>query len=276
MLPAPFMPKTMLERVLVPLDGSSQAETLLPLLGPLLGPSGSEVFFVRALPPAQPPGTAPFEEADGYVRAIADRFQKDGLCAHALVSVGAPHQVIESLACEEEITLVVMPAQADAAPGPVLERLLRETRRPLVALRPATGLRAGNSERSILVPLDGSEASRRSLPLAAPLAQALRARVILLRVLAPPSERLEALGDLREIAGHLGRQGVAAEVWIESGDPAERILQAASDPGVLLVAISTQGHSGGAQRLLGDVTRQVLSRSPIPVLAVHVREGLPV
>jgi nucleotide-binding universal stress UspA family protein len=263
------MPKTMLERVLIPLDESGQAESMLPLLEPLLRSSGSEVFFVRALPPK----TTHAGEAEDALRSIADRFQRDGVVAHALSSVGAPHHVIESLACDEEITLIVMPLLADAAPGPLLERLLRDSARPLVALRPAPDdgrCRPGLAPcRSLLVPLDGSEASRRSLPLALELAAALEARVILLRVLEQSSERIEAIRDLREIAERLHRQDFAAEIWIESGDPAERILQACLDPDVQLVAMTTQGHS--SEGLVGGVTRQILSRAPVPVLAVHVR-----
>jgi len=269
------MPKTMLERVLIPLDETGQAESILPLLEPLLRCSGSEVFFVRTLPPALPSRTAPCEEADGVLRGIADRFQRDGMCVHALVSVGAPHQVIESLACDEEITLIVLPVLGDAAPGPLMERLLRDSTRPLVVLRPASGddpCRPGLAlHRSILVPLDGSEESRRSLPLALALAAALEARVILLRVLEQSSERIEAVRDLREIAERLNRQGFIAEIWIESGDPAERILEAALDPEIQLVAMTTQGRSGMSGGLLGGVTRTILSRSSVPVLAVHVR-----
>jgi nucleotide-binding universal stress UspA family protein len=263
------MPKTMLERVLIPMDESGQAESILPLLEPLLRCSGSEVFFVRALPPR----TTPAGDADDSLQDIADRFQRTGMVAHALASVGAPHHVIESLACDEEITLIVMPILGDAAPGPLMEHLLRDGTRPLVALRPAPDDARGRPRlahrRSLLVPLDGSEASRRSLPLALELAAALEARVILLRVLEQSSERIEAVHDLREIAERLNRQGFAAEIWIESGDPAERILHACLDPDIQLIAMTTQGRS--SEGLLGRVTRQILNRAPVPVLAVHVR-----
>ena len=265
------MSKTMLERVLIPLDGSVQAESILPLLE---RSSGSELFFVRAVAPlASRP--ARVEEADGYLRGIADRFQRDGMCSHALVNVGTPQQVIESLACDEEITLIVIPVRNDAALGPVTEHLLRESTRPLLALRPASGedpeRRRGMAHPSILVPLDGSEASRRSLPLAQGLAGALEARVILMRVMDRRSDRVEAVEDLRKIAERLNAQGCRAEIRVESGDPAECILQACDDPDIQLVAMTTQGRSEASEGLLGSVTRKILNRSPVPVLAVHVR-----
>ena len=268
------MPKTMLERVLIPLDGSDQAESILPLLEPLLRRSGSEVFFVRAVPPL-PSRATPVEEADGYLRGIADRFQRDGMCSHALVNVGTPHQVIECLACDEEITLIVMPLREDAALGPVTEHLLRESTRPLLALRAASVQDPERfrctSHRAILVPLDGSEASRRSLPLALELAASLEARLILMRVMEGVSGRIEAIKDLHDLAERLNAQGTTAEIRVESGDPAERILHACQDPAIQLVAMATQGRSGTSEGLLGGVTRKILNRSPVPVLAVHVR-----
>ena len=40
----------LLERVLIPLDGTPTSESVVPLLEPILRRSGSEVFLVRALP----------------------------------------------------------------------------------------------------------------------------------------------------------------------------------------------------------------------------------
>jgi nucleotide-binding universal stress UspA family protein len=271
------MPKTMLERVLIPLDGSARAESILSFLQPILRRSGSEVFLVRALEPSAQ--REPLPEADPYLEGVAERFQEDGLCAHALFCVGAAHQVIEDLATSEEVTLIAMSTHGggpdDEVVGPVMERLLRQSARPLLALRPG---RADDRprpplrpHRSILVPLDGSERSRRSLPLALELASTLDARVILMRVIDGPSEEPEALHALHEVAERLHRAGMIAEIWIESGDPVEKILEACLDEDVQLVVQTTRGRSGGSEGLFGSVTRQVMKRSPVPVLAVHVR-----
>jgi nucleotide-binding universal stress UspA family protein len=197
------------------------------------------------------------------------------MCSHALVNVGTPQQVIECLACDEEITLIVMPVLENAALGPVTEHLLRESTRPLLALRPASvedpERFRGTCDRAILVPLDGSEASRRSLPLAMELAASLEARLILMRVMEGVSGRIDAVKDLRDLAERLNGQGTTAEILVEIGDPVERILHACLEPAVQLVAMATQGRSGTSEGLLGSVTRKLLSRSPVPVLAVHVR-----
>jgi len=271
------MPKTMLERVLIPLDGSSRAESIVPLLDPILQLSGSEIFLVRALAPAPSPGAAPFQEADQYLRSFAERFLEEGICAHTRVGVGSPPQVIETLAADEEVTLIAMATQGgtgdEVVVGPVLERMLRESARPVLALRPEPGRRTPSfrPHRSLLVPLDGSEPSRRSLPLALELAGALHARVILMRVIERVSEQEEALRDLHGLAERLNRGGWIAEVWVANGDPGEKILEVCRDQDIQLIVLTTEGRSGPSDRLFGSVTRQLLKQAPVPVLALHVR-----
>jgi nucleotide-binding universal stress UspA family protein len=265
------MPKTLLERVLIPLDGSARAESILPLLRPILRRSGSEIFLARALG-----DRSSFEEADRYLSGIAGGFQDDGLCAHTLVSAGPAPQVIESLAADEEVTLIAMSTHGDSADdtavGPVTERMLRGSWRPLLALRPPeVGRPALRPHRSILVPLDGSETSRRSLPLALELAEALDDRVVLFRVIERRSDEPDAIRDLREIAERLHRRGMVAEIWIESGDPAENILRVCRDEDIQLIVQTTQGRSGMSDRIFGGVTRQIMKQSPVPVLAVQLR-----
>ena len=126
--------KTMLlERVLIPLDGTPAAESVVPLLEPILRRSGSEVFLVRTLPPGGPP--PPVDEADEYLRVIADRLQSEGLCAHTLVGRGSPSEVIESLAADEDVSLIAMTVPRDGV-GPVMERLLRGSAKHVLAFRP--------------------------------------------------------------------------------------------------------------------------------------------
>src|SRR5262245_15179741 len=148
----------MLERVLIPLDGTPDAESVVPLLEPVLHRCGSEIFLVRALePPSSSAGKAAFQEADRYLKDVADRFLDDSACVHTLVGVGTPPQVIESLAVGEEVTLIAMPTRGDAL-GPVEERLLRGSSRTILALHPAPGppvsRKTARRHRTILAPLD--------------------------------------------------------------------------------------------------------------------------
>lgn len=262
------MKPMLLERVLIPLDGTAAAEAVVPLLEPILQRSGSEVFLVRALSPSNP--QPPVREADEYLQAIAGRFQGDGLCAHTLVGLGSPPEVIESLAACEEITLIAL----SVPPGgvdPGMERLLRDSARPVLALRPPFAPPVSRKKRrTLLAPLDGSEASRRSLPLALELAGILDSRVILMRVIEHDDEELDALHDLYDVAHRLAGQGLTAEIWIERGEPIGTILQVARDEEAELIVLTTKGRTGAPGDSLGPVTTQLMNQSPVPVLAVHV------
>jgi len=230
--------KTMLlERVLIPLDGTAAAESVVPLLEPILCRSGSEVFLVRTVGPAEE-----LREADEYLQGIAGRFLDEGLCAHTMVGKGSAPEIIERLATGEDVTLIAMSVPPEGL-GPVMERLIRVSAKPVLALRPPyRPALSRKGRRTILAPLDGSEASRRSLPLALELAGILDARVILMRVIVRDDEEIEALQDLHDVARRLAEQGLTAE--IRSDGPADQ---------------------------LGPVTAEIMNRSPVPVLAVHVR-----
>ncbi len=261
----------MLERVLIPLDGTAEAESVVPLLEPVL--CGSEIFLVQALePPGSSSGKAVFQEADRYLKGVADRFLDQGACVHTLVGVGAPPQVIESLAVGEEVTLIAMPARGDTL-GPVQERLLRGSSRTIVALHPAPGVpvsrKTARRHRTILAPLDASEESKRSLPLALEVAGVLDARVILMRVIEEDAQETEAVEDLQDVARRLNRQGFMAEIWVEKGDPAGKILQVSREEAVEMVVMTTRSRSRRDDPVFGRVTRRLLQESPVPVLAVH-------
>jgi nucleotide-binding universal stress UspA family protein len=92
-----------------------------------------------------------------------------------------------------------------------------------------------------------------------------------MRVLEREVEETEALHDLHDVAHRLARQGLSAEIWIESGDPTEKILQVSRDENVQMVVLTTHGRSEPDDRVFGTVTREILRRSPVPVLAVHSR-----
>jgi nucleotide-binding universal stress UspA family protein len=269
----------MLERVLIPLDGTADAESVIPLLEPVLHRLGSEIFLVQALePPTSSAREGSYQEADRYLKGVADRLLDEGDCVHTLVGVGPPPQVIESLAAGEEVTLIAMPARGDAL-GPVGERLLRRSSRTILALHPPAegrvSRKSARRHRTILAPLDGSQESRASLPLALELAGVLDARVILMRVIEQDAQETEAVEDLHDVAQRLNRQGLFAEIWIEAGDPAAKILQVSRDEGVEMVVMTARGRSRPDDSPFGRVTRRLLQESPVPVLAVHSRGGLP-
>ena len=115
--------------------------------------------------------------------------------------------------------------------------------------------------RKILVPLDGSNLSAGVLPYVRWLARALEVPVELMYVndparLAPYSASIQGGDYLAETAGTFS--GAALKCTIEEGNPAGRIIHAASAEPETLVAMATHGYSGATRWLLGSVAEKVL------------------
>lgn len=142
----------------------------------------------------------------------------------------------------------------------------------------------------ILITTDGSEVAQRGLDQGLALAKGLGAKVTVLTV----SERLPTYAGLdgglsgfavddyftaqKENAEKVlaaaktaaAQAGVDAEtVFIENALPAEAILAAAKARGCDLIAMASHGRRGLGRLVLGSVTSEVLSHSPIPVLVVR-------
>jgi nucleotide-binding universal stress UspA family protein len=131
--------------------------------------------------------------------------------------------------------------------------------------------------KNVLVPLDGTPAAATALPAASALGTALGAQISLLRVVRRPAAVLDPhVDDVREASAYLDRAARQPEVanvrvstHVRSGDVPEAILAEIDERGVDLVVMATRGHSGLVRAVLGSVTSEVVSRSPVPVVLLR-------
>jgi nucleotide-binding universal stress UspA family protein len=65
---------------------------------------------------------------------------------------------------------------------------------------------------------------------------------------------------------------VTYDVVVETGDPAEKIVEKAHGEGYDLVVIAKHGHGVIHGGLIGDTVRRVMRRCNLPVLVVPVPE----
>lgn len=148
---------------------------------------------------------------------------------------------------------------------------------------------------SLLVPLDGSEFSERTLPLAQGLARATGARLHLahVHVSHPPDHFLsntqfhyEGL-DLEEYeARHRAEEeaylaslcekldtGTAVESALLEGHVAEEVADYAAAVGADMVLITTHGHTGVSRMWLGSVADALVRLTTLPLLVLHPAPG---
>jgi len=131
----------------------------------------------------------------------------------------------------------------------------------------------------ILVPTDGSASAAAAMAEALDLAEQSRAAVHVLHVIdsrfydtsidsAVEPLRKEGEEYVDDLAAMAGDTGVDVTTAVEVGRPARRILEYVSDIDVGLVVMGTRGRSELSRRLLGSVTKYVVTHADVPVHVV--------
>ena len=275
-----------LARVLVPLDGSTLAEAILPVVERLARDHGADVILLEVLP-GQPTREAASEakrQAGGYLERTADALRRRGVRqVRACVWYGDADQAIANAATRERADFIAMATHGRSGLdwlrfGSVAESVVRRAPAPVLLVRGRAAWGRGGIDR-ILVPLDGSEASEAVLPIVSCLAGPFDFEVQLLHVVEAARSLPGALAGatsvhdpeteaayLAGVAASLEARGLRAGVTLRAGLPAEVIPAVAVETKCGLVAMSTHGRSGLGRLFLGSVAERVLRAVSVPVL----------
>ncbi|MCC6741698.1 MAG: universal stress protein [Planctomycetia bacterium] len=283
----------MLERILVPLDGSEVAEAVLGQVCRLLRVKDASVILFEAGPVPVQPGVeyAPLlsdlkAEAERYVGALERQLRKEGVSVRGLVRVGGEATSVLDAARDEKATLIAMATHGRTGLsrfvfGSVAEKVVRASEIPILLVRSYKEAAVGADRtpvqeipfRRILVPIDGSEKSLAVLPHVKTFAKAVGASVLVLGVVEPTSEGKAGEGEplVRIAVKDLASEGIPVDPVIRLGDPASEILDATKRHGVDLLAMSTHGRSGPSRWVMGSVTEKVLRGATVPMLVVRAK-----
>jgi nucleotide-binding universal stress UspA family protein len=134
--------------------------------------------------------------------------------------------------------------------------------------------------KTVVLALDGSEGSKRTIPLAVELARRDNAKVVVAHVeeliagkgggpVHAGEEEFQA--EIRKQAEELSAEGIDTEVRMTSvmvGGPAHAIERIAAEANADLIVVGTRGHSPVAGLLLGSVTQRLLHIADCPVLVI--------
>jgi nucleotide-binding universal stress UspA family protein len=282
----------MFSTVLVPLDGSTHAETVLPWVERLAPPLGAKVIVLRVvnleqLPPSSSQirvSTTLYEqwlalqtaEAEEYLAGIAPRLEAAGCQTTTQVAFGNTAGAIADVVDKApDSTLVAMTTHgrtglARVALGSVANEVVRAVEAPVLLVRPLA--EQPQALDSILAPLDGSKIGEAVLPAVEAIARALPARVLLM--LATDRHDAMAAPYLEHVADRLKQSGIGeVSHRVLAGPPGEAILQAATEDRSSLIAMTTYGRSGVRRWVFGSVAEQVLHAATVPTLLVRGREA---
>ncbi len=144
----------MYKKILVPLDGSKRAESILPNVEELARCLGSRVIFMQVLEPTatmvSPYDMVPYYDADEmdrrskeasvYLAGIAGEFREKGIQAEEVVVQGPVVRSILDVAHQKDVGLIAMASHgrsglARVFYGSVAAGILQQTDRPLLIVR---------------------------------------------------------------------------------------------------------------------------------------------
>jgi nucleotide-binding universal stress UspA family protein len=282
------------DRILVPLDGSPLAETILFEARRLYAHVGSEILLFRAAVPP-PTETAPLvtsdleESARVYLERIRDRLESLGVPSRIVLRIGMSAEAILGAAREEAVSLVAMATHgrtglARLLMGSVCERVIRSSPVPVLAVRPFWSYDVVEDPdprtrpiKAILVPLDPTGYSTEVLDAVSPVAREFGATIVLLHAIpeGKPGQTSPSSGDLASAESTLGKQGIPTVLLEETGPPARRIVEVCREHQVDLIAMATHGRKGLPRLREGSVTESVLRHAQVPLLVLNPSQTRP-
>lgn len=298
----------MINHLLIPLDGSSLAEIVLPYAKTLFKAFHPKVTLIHMLE-KDPPGTIHGEkhlateiDAREYLDGIAEKwFTKD-----AEVTCHVHADVVESVAgsLADHITelkpdLVLMCAHGkggwrDFTVGNLAQQVIGRIGIPVILIKNDTEPQGRLS--SFLVCLDGTPEHEQVLPAAIELGKGLNAEIALLMAVHTPSSlpgsdgetgRLlpgttRAVLDATEDYAHqyLKKKAMLFEearlkvsILVPRGDPAREILEASRRGDYDLLVVGTHGKAGLGAFWAGSVGSKVINSSTIPLLMTPAKKS---
>ena len=297
----------MFSQMLIPLDGSTVSEQVLPCARSLARKLHLPVELLAVVDVVGLAASVPVEDKRDVESLIAHTCRSSaaflerisgtfpGVSVTCTVEKGRPGEVVIDKAATDTGTLIAMATHGRSGIdrwllGSVAEKVLRGTKNPLLLVRAAA---AGQSDgeailERVIVPLDGSPLAEKALPHAMVLAKTMDLEVMLLRAYTmtqiistyddyiPDWNKLEAVSKgeaasyLDQKARELKEHGLAnvTPVVLE-GEPAEQIIDLAKRTANSLVVICSRGRSGVGRWVLGSVAERVARHSVGLVLIIR-------
>jgi nucleotide-binding universal stress UspA family protein len=266
-------------RVLVSLDGSDLAASILPDAQRLAGAGGTVILIRTASRDSER------HLCRRYLEDIAGQLAPYHVETHVLPPSDQAVSIDRATAHFGADMIALATRGRDLAElwqhGSVAWRAaLRSTVPVLLRHSGVPTPPSGPSGRRILVPLDGSVLAERALPLAAELAREWDAALWLVRVVAVDDPLVESAGDtpaeaesyVRQAAEQLGGN-VGGEVRV--GLVVDSIVAAADELSVTDVVMTTHGRSGRSRILIGGVAQELVHRLGCPILVIPALASLP-
>jgi nucleotide-binding universal stress UspA family protein len=292
---------SMFDGILLPLDGSELAEISIPYGEELATDFGSELILYHS----RVPGPDELEHIhEGYLDRLVGGIRQNIQGSNAKVSLKIqaeePADNICNVVSKNNIDLIIM-ASVSASDikigkmlGSVTDHVCHTVPIPVLLIRPQVNLKIKNKQKlftKLLVPLDGSDLSKKALPVAEKLSSALKVPVTIFEMATmlhqyiaygygpiidyakmDAAEKKEVEEEMRVLNEAIRQKGIDVNSIVTLGsDAAIEIEKVTETIGADLIIMTTHGRSGLDRWLMGSVTEKVLRYGKVPLLLVNAR-----
>lgn len=294
----------LVRHLLLPLDGSALAETVLGPVSALAKATGARVTLLRVLEPAVHQSIDAFEweiarsEVQGYLARVQAELVAEGIDADIKLLDGRASEQIVHFAASGDFDTVAVASHGQGGGGQwplsgTAHKVVTGTPSSVLIV-PARGQQGRTSDtrpRKILLGLDCSQRAECILPTAIELAQQHDAELLLVHVVPEPelprrltpsthdielarqvteSNQREAQHYLRELQQRLARDSQRLQVrTVVSSHTAKALSDLAREEQVDLVIVAAHGGTGDATRIHGSVAAALLHDVSQPLLIVQ-------
>jgi nucleotide-binding universal stress UspA family protein len=268
----------MLERVLLPVDGSERFSETVSYVQEL-GRTGLQEMRLLHVEPTRG-GEVEHDVADHpLLGRYRDAFAAQGWSVHAELRSGDPHQEISRCAVDMRASLVVMSTHGRSGielvrEGSVTEQVVRGSPCPVFIMHSGradgSDAQPGHLFRRMLVPLDGSEVSAAILPCVQRFARSFETEVVLFHDDTECKEDSDTHRRREVLEQHgvaLANAGVSVKLDCATHRrPIREILKRIDELNIDLVAMATHGEGGQRRALEDSVTANVMRHASCPLL----------
>lgn len=296
----------MFERIMLPLDGSTLAECVLPHAVALSRATNAQLVLVCVVEPAPKQGPAATDplhwhllkaETRAYLDEIAKRLGRLDLPVEAVQLEGPAAERIVEYARDNEVDLILLSSHGRSGltgwnVSSVVQKVILRANRSVMIVRAYEAGEVGLESltyRRILVPLDGSRRAEYVLPVVSALARYAGAELMLATAIARPEmpRRSPLSAEDAELAERVvERNREEAEkyheqlgTWLTSDKVTSRLLvgdsaitllhRLAVEEAVDLVALSAHGYSGDVHRPYGSLVTSFIVYGSSPLLIIQ-------
>lgn len=271
--------KTSFQTVVVPLNGSSIAEQVLPTARSFARSYGAKLELVSVINGDKNNPENYTDGVEDYLQLVTSLIADDGLDAEFHIKKGEAATEIDRFATHLPADLIIMTTRGKFSVGQILttsvaQKVIHKTLTPILLIRPTDNWRSRRSKfKNIMVSLDGSEAAEQVLPFIRAFSQKFDSRILLLSV--PEGSESDAYDQkitqyIEDVADVLRQEKFDVRTKVGGSGPARTIVAVSVEENIDLIMMASHGR-GGLEREkinLGSVAEKVVQETQCPVFIV--------